>query len=68
MARKPRVYFPGAVYHVMLRGNGGMKIFFNDKDREYFLFLCEERISRYEYEIHGYCLMGNHVHSLLRTR
>ncbi len=24
MARKPRIHFPGALYHVMLRGNGGM--------------------------------------------
>lgn len=66
MARKPRIYFPGAVYHVMLRGNDGMRIFFLDKDRDYFLFLCEEGVKRYQYEIHGYCLMGNHVHILLR--
>lgn len=66
MARKPRIYFPGALYHVMLRGNDGMKIFFLDKDRNYFLFLCEEGIKRYQYEIHSYCLMNNHVHILLR--
>jgi len=23
MARKPRIHYPGALYHVMLRGNGG---------------------------------------------
>jgi len=28
MARKPRIHFPGAVYHVILRGNAGDPIFF----------------------------------------
>ena len=32
MARKPRIHYPGAVYHVMLRGNGGQNIFFTDSD------------------------------------
>ena len=27
MARKRRVHYPGAVYHVVLRGNGGQDIF-----------------------------------------
>ena len=27
MARKRRVHYPGAVYHVALRGNGGQGIF-----------------------------------------
>ena len=31
MARKRRVHYPGAVYHVMLRGNGGHEIFFDGK-------------------------------------
>jgi hypothetical protein len=27
MARKPCLYVPGALYHMMLRGNGGQTIF-----------------------------------------
>jgi len=27
MARKPRIHYPGAFYHVILRGNGGQDIF-----------------------------------------
>ena len=33
MARKPRVHCPGAVYHVILWGNDGQTIFFDDQDR-----------------------------------
>jgi hypothetical protein len=36
MARKSRVHLPGDLYHVMLRGNGGQEIFFDDADRVYF--------------------------------
>jgi len=32
MARKPRIHYPGTLYHVMLRGNGGADIFFAKGD------------------------------------
>jgi putative transposase len=41
MARQPRVHYPGALYHVILRGNGGQTIFFDDKDRKRFYFLAK---------------------------
>ena len=33
MARKPRIHYPDADYHVILRGNAGEPIFFDDRDR-----------------------------------
>jgi hypothetical protein len=39
MARKPRVHYRAALYHVILRGNDGQSIFFDDKDRTRFFFL-----------------------------
>ncbi|MBY0572102.1 MAG: hypothetical protein K2P84_00350 [Undibacterium sp.] len=39
MARKPRLHFSGAVYHVMLRGNAGQSIFLEDDGRERFYAL-----------------------------
>ncbi len=38
MARKLRINFPGATYHVLLRGNAGEPIFFDARDR-YRLYL-----------------------------
>lgn len=26
MTRKPRIYYPGALYHIMVRGNNGEKV------------------------------------------
>jgi len=67
MARKPRIHYPGAFYHVMLRGNGGDDIFFSDDDRRHFLFLLHERIQRYHYRIHTFCQMTNHIHLVIQV-
>ena len=67
MGRKPRLHVPGGVYHVMLRGNGGQDIFFTDEDRLYFYGLIEEGVGRFGHRIHGFCLMGNHVHLVVQV-
>jgi len=38
MARKPRLHYPGAFYHVMLRANGGQEIFFSEDNRHHCYF------------------------------
>jgi putative transposase len=67
MARKPRVHSPGALYHVILRGNDRQSIFFDDKDRTRFSFLLQEGIERFGHRIHAFCLMGNHVHVAIQV-
>lgn len=37
MARKLRVEYPGAIYHVMNRGDRREEIFLDDEDRQRFL-------------------------------
>ena len=41
MARKQRIEFPGALYHVITRGNQRQPIFRDDADREYYLLRLE---------------------------
>lgn len=67
MARQWRIAFPGALYHVMSRGNAGQDIFTSDDDRHLFLGLLGELSERFNLEIHAYVLMGNHYHLLLKT-
>jgi len=67
MARKPRIDFPGAVQHVMLRGNARQSIFLNDNDRQHFCGLLIEATERFGCLIYAYCLMGNHVHMAIQT-
>ncbi len=67
MARKPRIHYPGAVYHVMLRGNGGANIFFEDADRYRFFLLLQQGIERFGFRVYAYCLMSNHIHLALQV-
>lgn len=67
MARKPRVEFAGATYHVMCRGNRQEAIFRDEKDHERFLDTLGEVSQRNGWLIHAFVLMGNHYHLLLET-
>jgi REP element-mobilizing transposase RayT len=67
MARKPRIHFPGAVYHVILRGNAGQDVFREDQDYLRFHRLIEEGHKRYAHRIHAFCLMPNHVHLVIEV-
>jgi putative transposase len=67
MARKLRVEYPGAVYHVMNRGDRREPIFKDDKDREVFLSTLGEACGKTGWEVHALCLMGNHFHLVVET-
>jgi REP-associated tyrosine transposase len=67
MARKPRVHYAGALYHVVLRGNAGQVIFDDDEDRTQFYLLAQEGIERFGHRIHAFCLMNNHVHLAIQV-
>lgn len=66
MARKPRYHVPGAFYHLMLRGNDGQDIFFNNEDRCRLCLLIQEGVERYGHRIHAFCFMRNHIHLLVQ--
>lgn len=67
MARKPRIHYPGALYHVTLRGNNRQTIFFRDSDRLLWESILVTALERYDARIHGYCWMNNHVHMIVRV-
>ncbi len=67
MARPLRIQYPGAVYHVMARGNGGQNIFQDDKDRRCFLETLGEACEKTGWKIHAYVLMRNHYHLVVET-
>ena len=67
MARKPRLEYAGAIYHVMSRGDHSEAVFRTDDDRMSFLATLGEVCARTGWHIHAYVLMGNHYHLLLET-
>jgi len=67
MARPIRIEYPGAVYHVTLRGNHRSDIFLSDGDRDHFLDVLDESLHRLDVRLYLFCLMTNHVHFVLAT-
>jgi len=67
MARRPRIEFPGAFYHVIVRGNQRQKIFHDEADYSKYLSLLSGYRERYQFKLFAYTLMSNHVHLLIQT-
>ena len=67
MARKPRIEFPGALNHVLARGNRKEKVFLSDDDFQKYLALLSIYKKRYSFKLYAYALMANHLHLLLET-
>lgn len=65
MARKPRLFAPGVLYHVIVRGNQRQKTFSKDRDYQVYLEKLAQYCKRYGVTLYAYCLMPNHVHLLL---
>jgi REP element-mobilizing transposase RayT len=56
-----RVEYPGAIYHVMSRGDRKKDIYLDDVDRQDFLKTLAEACQKTGFEVHAYCLMRNHL-------
>ncbi|GCF86133.1 transposase [Geobacter sp. SVR] len=52
---------------MILRGNARQDIFFEDGDRFRFYLLMQEGVERYQYRVHAFCLMSNHIHLLVQV-
>lgn len=57
----------GRFFHVVTRGVEQRLIFLDDDDRCAFLDLLAEVVARHRWQLHAYCLMGNHVHLVIET-
>lgn len=62
-----RIEYPGALYHITIRGNERKKIFLDDGDRTQFLEILSDYHHRYDIRIHSFVLMENHYHLILET-
>jgi len=67
MARKPRIHYPGALYHVIARGNQRQDIFVSEADFRTYLAYLSEYKEKYHFHLYAYSLMKNHLHLLLEV-
>jgi REP element-mobilizing transposase RayT len=67
MARRLRIQYPGAIYHVMSRGNARQKIVRDDLDCERLLVCLKRSVERYGWRVYAFVVMSNHLHLVLET-
>lgn len=67
MPRKAREKSESGIYHIMLRGINQQLIFEDVEDSEKYLEILKECKAVSEYKIYAYCLMGNHIHLLIKV-
>lgn len=66
MPRQARKKSESGIYHIMLRGINQQQIFEDEEDYEKFIQILRECKAVSKYELYAYCLMGNHIHLLIK--
>ena len=66
MPRQQRLKSESGIYHIMLRGINQQQIFQDEEDNQKFIEILTKCKAISEYQLFAYCLMGNHVHILLK--
>jgi len=67
MARKPRVHFEGALYHVIVRGNNREFIFKDDHWKQNYLEIIKRYKEKFGFKLYGYVIMDNHAHLIIEV-
>jgi REP element-mobilizing transposase RayT len=67
MARKLRLEYEGAMYHVINRGNYRAAVFGEEGARRAFMECLGEACEKAGWVVHAYVLMSNHYHLALET-
>jgi putative transposase len=67
MARKLRVQYEGALYHVVNRGNYRRDVFESPGAAQAFVNVLEDATLAYGWKCHAYAVMRNHYHIVLET-
>lgn len=66
MPRRAREKSKSSIYHIMWRGANRQEIFHDDGDRKKYMQVLEKYKLKSQMNIFAWCLMGNHVHILLK--
>ena len=67
MPRKPRIEYPGAVHHVLNRGNYRRDLFDVGGTAEAFERVLFDTCARFGWRLYAYVLLSNHYHCCIKT-
>jgi REP element-mobilizing transposase RayT len=65
MPRRAREKSKSGIYHIIIRGANKQEIFHDEEDNFKFLEILQRYQEKSEIQVHGWCLMSNHIHLLL---
>ena len=68
MARKPRIHFSGAVYHVVLTGLEQQPVFKTVGDRRFWESLVADGVGRFGHSVHAFCWSRDHVQMAVQVK
>jgi len=63
--RKKRLIIEGATYHVTARTNGKIPNFSQKLDQKRIYLMIQKAKEKYNFKLHNFCIMPNHIHLLL---
>jgi len=67
MARKSRIHFSGATYHVVLGGHEKQPVFKSVGDRRFWESLVADGVSRFGYKVHSYSWAKDHAQMAIQV-
>ena len=67
VARKNKIAYEGAIYHIYQRGNNKEFIFEDNNIKAFILKYLKEYNKKFDYELLAYAIMDNHYHFLMKT-
>jgi REP element-mobilizing transposase RayT len=67
MARRLRIQYSDAIYHVLARGNGRQDIVQDDADRRRLVACLERAVRRSGWSLYAFVFLTNHLHLVLKT-
>jgi putative transposase len=66
LSRTKRLLSSTRIYYVMVRGINQQNIFVEDNDYLKYINTLKEYKKEIAFELYDYCLMGNHLHLLIK--
>ncbi len=67
MPRLPRLQYPGAIYHLVTRGEGRRALFHDEAHYARFTQGLIDEVDRSGWIVLAFCWMPNHVHAMIKT-
>lgn len=67
MPRVARIYTEEGIFHILTRGNNKQWVFHEEADFQEYKEILKQLKGEHQFKLYHYCLMNNHIHSIIET-